>query len=94
MSTIEIFSKNLRYYRLEYNNINNIGISQEKLAELTGFSTHYISDVERGCYSPTFEALDILSKTLKISVDKFFIEDSKIMNLPGRVDIYRKSKHK
>lgn len=98
MSTINIFSQNLRYYRLEYNNkgkitnIEDIGLSQEQLAELCDFTPHYISDLERGRYGATFETLDILSDVLQIPVYKFFIENLNAVNLPERLDIYRKMK--
>ena len=100
MTAIEIFSKNLRYYRLEYNddgNINDesqIGLSQEQLAELAGFTSHYISDLERGRYGATFETLDILSNVLKIPIYQFFVENPWSVGLPQRLDIYRKQKKK
>lgn len=98
MSTIDIFSQNLRYYRLEYNNggritsKDDIGISQEKLAELTDFTPHYISDLERGKYGATFDTLDALSEALHIPVYKFFIQNPDAIGLPERLDIYRKMK--
>lgn len=98
MSTIDIFSQNLRYYRLEYNNngritnIDDIGLSQEQLAELTDFTPHYISDLERGRYGATFETLDTLSQILQIPVYKFFIQNPNAVGLPERLDIYRKLK--
>jgi len=98
VTAIEIFSNNLRYFRLEYDDngkitdIDKIGLSQEKLAELTDLSTHYISDLERGRYGATFETLDILSTVLQIPIYKFFIPNPNIVNLPSRLDIYRKRK--
>lgn len=88
----------MRYYRLEYNNngkitnIDDIEISQEKLAELTGFTTHYISDLERARYGANFESLDVLSDVLQIPVYKFFIKNPNAVDLPERLDIYRKMK--
>ena len=41
-STIETLRKNIKKYRLEK------GLTQEKLSELTGISTDYLSEIERG----------------------------------------------
>lgn len=98
MTSLEIFSQNLRYYRLEYDdngtitNKDKIGLSQEQLADLSDFTPHYISDLERGKYGATFDNLDVLSAVLKIPVHKFFIENIKAIGLPSRLDIYRKNK--
>ena len=48
MNIIEIFSKNLKKYRIKKN------LSQEKLAELCSFNRTYISSLERGIRTPYF----------------------------------------
>ena len=45
----EIFSQNLRFYRIKAN------MSQEKLGEEAKLSDKYISDLERQLYHKTFE---------------------------------------
>lgn len=42
MNILEVFGKNLRKYR------TNLGVSQEKFAEMCDLHRTYISDVERG----------------------------------------------
>ena len=41
-STENIFKQNLKYYR------NQKGYTQEKLSEITGISSDYLSEIERG----------------------------------------------
>lgn len=84
MSLMEVFSQNVRYYRFEKN------YSQENLAERTGLSTHYISDIENGKYSPTIPAIEKLTKALDISANLLFTENPKAKKLSRRVDIHRK----
>ncbi|MCL2661547.1 MAG: helix-turn-helix domain-containing protein [Acidobacteriaceae bacterium] len=43
----------------------DIGFSQEKLAEKAAIHRTYISQIERGIKSPTLTVLDRLSKALK-----------------------------
>jgi len=62
----KLFAKRLRLFR------HSKGISQEKLAKLTGLSTSFISGMERGIYAPSFETLERLAKTLDISVNELF----------------------
>ena len=86
MSLIDIFRYNVRYYRFKKN------YSQEKLAEMTGLSTHYISDIEQGKYSPSIPTIERISKALDILPQLLFTENSKAKNLSARVDIHRKSR--
>ena len=41
-STVDIFRKNLKYYRKQ------LGLSQDNLSELTGISCDYLSEIGRG----------------------------------------------
>ena len=47
----------------------NAGISQEKLAEMTFVSPHYIYEIERGIKSMSLETLMSISRALHISTD-------------------------
>ena len=66
-STIDIFRNNLRFYR------NEQGLTQEKLSELTGISTDYLSEIERGKKTPSFKRMELIAKALHIEVYKLFM---------------------
>lgn len=68
MNIIEIFSKNLKKYRLKKK------LSQEKLAELCLFNRTYISSLERGIRTPSLKSIEIISKILETDIYLFFIE--------------------
>ena len=51
---------NIKYYRY----VNDY--SQEKLAELSGLSSRYITDIERGLHCPTIPKLEAIVNSLKI----------------------------
>ena len=56
----ELVAFNIKYYRY----VNNL--SQEKLAERCSLSSRYLTDVERGKHSPTFDKLELIAKALDI----------------------------
>ncbi len=56
----ECFSLNLRWYRYKKN------YTQEKLAELSNLTAKYISDLERGKYSPSLAKIQDLAEALEI----------------------------
>ena len=66
-STGEIFRNNLRFYR------NKQGLTQEKLSEVCGISTDYLSQIERGKRTPSFKRMDIIAKALNVEVYKLFL---------------------
>lgn len=66
-STIDIFRNNLRFYR------NEQGLTQEKLSELTGISTDYLSEIERGKKTPSFKRMELIAKALHLEVYKLFM---------------------
>ena len=68
MNIVDIFSKNLKKYRLEKK------ISQEKLAELCSFNRTYISSLERGIRTPSLKSIEIISEKLEIDIYLFFIK--------------------
>lgn len=49
-------------------------LTQEQLAEKTGFSSNYISAVERGVTFPRYENLIILLNALEVSADAIFCD--------------------
>ena len=70
-STIENLRYNLKFYR----NLRNL--TQEKLGELSGISTDYISELERGKKVPSIKRLDLIAKALDSEIYKFFIPITK-----------------
>ena len=66
-STIDIFRNNLRFYR------NEQGLTQEKLSELTGINTDYLSEIERGKKTPSFKRMELIANALNIEVYKLFM---------------------
>jgi transcriptional regulator with XRE-family HTH domain len=67
-STTEILRNNIRIYR------NKRNLTQEQLGELSGISTDYISELERGKKVPSIKRLDLIAKALDIEIYKFFIK--------------------
>ncbi len=47
----------------------NLGISQEKLAEMVNVSPHYIYEIERGTKSMSLETFVTLSQALNLTAD-------------------------
>ncbi len=66
-STIDIFRYNLKFYR------NKFGLTQDKLSEISGISTDYLSEIERGKKTPSFKRMELIAKALNIEVYKLFI---------------------
>ena len=66
-STIDVLKYKLKYYR----NLQNL--TQEQLGELSGISTDYISELERGKKVPSIKRLDLIAKALNVEIYKFFI---------------------
>ncbi len=75
----EIFSKNLKYYRV------NSNISQEKLGEMTNLSDKYISDLERNLYDPSLQTIDSLAKALNIDTYLLLKYDETHKDVPNRI---------
>lgn len=57
----EYFAINLKWYRLSNH------YTQESLAELSNSTPKYISDLERGKFSPSLNKIEELAKGLNIS---------------------------
>jgi transcriptional regulator with XRE-family HTH domain len=52
----------------------SLGLTQEELAEKTGFTVNYISTLERGKSFPRCEKLIILINSLEVSADAIFCD--------------------
>ena len=65
-STINIFRNNLKYYR------KKCGFTQDKLSEISGISSDYLSEIERGKRTPGFKRMDLIAKSLGIEVYQLF----------------------
>ncbi|MCI9408727.1 MAG: helix-turn-helix transcriptional regulator [Oscillospiraceae bacterium] len=68
MDIVKVFGTNVRRYR------NEKGISQEKLAELSGLHRTYISDVERFQRSIALENIQRIADALEVETYKLFLE--------------------
>lgn len=69
MSDIKIrFGKRLRKFR------RNKDLTQEKLAELAGISVDFVSLIERGLSSPSFDTIQKLADILDVKFEAFFTE--------------------
>ncbi|MBQ3670277.1 MAG: helix-turn-helix transcriptional regulator [Treponema sp.] len=66
MGTREIFKENLKYYR------KLKGLSQEKLSELIGYGTTYITEIESRYKFPRPETIDIIAEKLEIEPHQLF----------------------
>ena len=69
MNILNVFGTNLRKYR------NELGVSQEKFAEMCGLHRTYISDIERFQRSISLENIQKIADALSIETYKLFIED-------------------
>ena len=66
-STSENFRNNLKFYR------NERGFTQEKLSEICGISTDYLSQIERGKRTPSFKRMELIANALNVEVYKLFV---------------------
>lgn len=82
----DIFKLNLRYYRLQNK------MTQEDLATKSELTDKYISDLERGLFSPSLEKLDILADSLNIETYKLLKDEHNNIKLPNRLDAITKSR--
>ena len=63
----EIFAHNLKAKRQKY------GITQAKLAEKVGVSTHHIAMIEIARHYPTLELVERIANTLEIEIYELFV---------------------
>lgn len=71
MNILNVFGTNLRKYR------NQLGVSQEKFAEMCGLHRTYISDIERFQRSISLENIQKIADALNIETYKLFIDENK-----------------
>lgn len=74
MDIIKVFGQNLRKYR------NQLGLSQEKFAEVCGLHRTYISDIECFRRSISLENIQRIADALNIDTYKLFIEKGDASN--------------
>ena len=76
----KIIGQRIRNYRTQ------LGLSQEKLAELAGCHPTYIGQLERGEKNATLKSIDKVASSLKVSLSRLFEnlggEDASERNLP------------
>ena len=76
----KIIGQRIRNYR------NKLGLSQEKLAELSGCHPTYIGQLERGEKNATIESIEKVAASLNISLSKLFenlgVNNSEQRNVP------------
>lgn len=65
-STILNLQKNIKFYREQKK------LTQEKLAEITGISADYISEIERGKKTPSLKRLILIAEALNIDISLLF----------------------
>ncbi len=61
-----VVGQRIRYYRI------NLGLSQEKLAELSGCHPTYVGQLERGEKNATIESIERICVALSISLSRLF----------------------
>lgn len=71
MDIVKVFGTNLRKYR------NELGVSQEKFAEMCGLHRTYISDIERFQRSIALENIQKIADALGIETYKLFLDGLK-----------------
>ena len=69
MDIVKVFGTNLRKYRRE------LGVSQEKFAEMCGLHRTYISDIERFQRSIALDNVQKIADALGVETYKMFLED-------------------
>lgn len=70
MDIIRVFGTNLRKYR------TNLGVSQEKFAEMCGLHRTYISDIERFQRSISLDNIQKIADALGVETYKMFMEEN------------------
>ncbi len=49
-----------------------VGLSQEKLAEMAGIHRTYLADIERGTRNPSLENIEKLARALQLTIATLF----------------------
>lgn len=74
-----VFGKNVKYYRIKNR------ISQEKFCELCDISVGFLSHIETGKESPSFETISKICKILNVKATDLFDESILTKNIPNRI---------
>lgn len=76
----KIIGNRLRHYRLQ------TGLSQEKLAELSGCHPTYIGQIERGEKNATLESVEKIATALGLPLSKLFdkYDPDTVNDIPSR----------
>lgn len=61
-----LFGRRLKHLRKQKN------FTQEQLAEVTGLSVEFLSNIERGINAPSFETLEKLAEALEVMFSEMF----------------------
>lgn len=69
MDIVKVFGTNLRTYRKE------LGVSQEKFAEMCGLHRTYISDIERFQRSIALDNVQKIADALGVETYKLFVDN-------------------
>ena len=77
--TVESLGDYLREQR------TNAQLSLRQLAELTGVSNPYLSQIERGLRKPSAEVLQQLAKALQVSADQLYVRAGIVSPDPSTV---------
>ena len=67
-------------------------MTQEDLAIKADLSDKYISDLERGLFSPSMEKLDALASSLNIDTYLLLKYNEEHLNIPNRLDLITKTR--
>ncbi len=63
---------------------NELGVSQEELANRCELHRTYIADIERGCRNPSFNTIILIVRGLGISLEEFFAEVDRRLSVGGK----------
>ncbi len=66
MDKLRVFGAKIRKIRIER------GLSQEKLALLSGLHRTYVGAIERGERNVSFKNIEKIAKTLKVTLEELF----------------------
>ena len=79
----ELLIFNIKYYRYKKNP------SQEKVAELSGLTPRYLTDVERGIHCPTILKIEKIASALDIKPYELFMNPNRDKNILKRMNEQR-----
>jgi transcriptional regulator with XRE-family HTH domain len=83
-SLAAVFGKRLRLLRKAH------GLTQEQLGERANIDYKHIGAIERGVKTPSFEAIERLAKTLKVSYYEMFLSDQRLQKEDAEFEVLLK----